>query len=104
MLVICSVPNKKVGKKIALNLIQKNLAPCVNISEKSESFYFWEGKICKENERILYIKTKADKFDAVVECIKSLHPYKVPEILGVNLDKIEPNYAKWIDDCIKEKL
>lgn len=103
MLVICSTPNKKIAKKIALKLLKKRLSACVNISAKSQSLYRWNGKICKNTERILQIKTNENKFDLVVKLIKSLHPYEVPEILGINLDKIDLNYAKWIDNCIKDE-
>ena len=47
---------------LAEGLLSNKLASCVNIIPGMQSMYMWEGKLCKEEELVLIIKSTKDKF------------------------------------------
>jgi periplasmic divalent cation tolerance protein len=69
------------AKTIARTLVKEKLVACVHIIPKIESIYRWEGKIEETNECVLLAKTSDRNVQKVIQKIRSLHPYEVPEIL-----------------------
>ncbi|MEN3014248.1 MAG: divalent-cation tolerance protein CutA [Endomicrobiia bacterium] len=97
VMVITSVPAKSVDKII--NYILKNkLVACVNRVRNVNSFYWWENKICKDKEDLLLIKTKKTLVNKIIEEIKKIHPYKIPEIISFEIYKANKEYLKWIKE------
>jgi periplasmic divalent cation tolerance protein len=64
------------------------------------SVYQWEGKVEESNEAMLFIKTRRDAFAALEREIKSLHSYKVPEIIELSVLGGSEEYLKWVGSCI----
>jgi periplasmic divalent cation tolerance protein len=91
----CTVPSKKVAKKIARTLVEEHLCACVNISPKITSLYIYEGEFCEDEERLLLIKTDEQHYRDVEKRIISLHPYEVPEIIALPVVKGSKEYLKW---------
>jgi periplasmic divalent cation tolerance protein len=85
------------SSKIASLLVEKKLAACVNILNV-HSVYRWEGKIAKEEESLLIIKTKEELFPDMEREIKLIHPYKVPEIISFKIEKGYIDYLNWIEE------
>lgn len=83
---------------IARTLVEKRLAACVNIMPQVRSIYSWKGEICDEPERLMIMKTRYDLFERLQNEIKKLHPYEVPEIISINIDRGLPEYLRWIDE------
>lgn len=83
---------------IARHLVEQKLASCVNIVPEIRSIYSWKGEICDETERLMVIKTRRELFDDLQATVRSLHPYEVPEIIALNIDRGLPEYLRWIDD------
>ena len=78
--------------------MDKKLAACGQIFP-IESIYFWQSKVCDENESMLLIKSKTALFDEIKAVIKKNHPYEVPEIVQIPITTGLPEYLGWIDDC-----
>ncbi len=96
ILVLTTVPEEKSGQEIARRLVEERLAACVTISAAARSVYRWEGKICDETERVLFIKTKAGLYKKLEARIKKIHPYKVPEIIALSIEKGSADYLDWL--------
>lgn len=92
---------RKSYKRITRKIVELKLAACVNIIEGIRSRYFWEGKICEDKEVLLIIKTKGSLFSKLMEEIKKLHPYKVPEIISLPILKGNREYLSWIKQSTK---
>ncbi len=75
----------------------ERLAACVTVGRAARSFYWWEGKICGEKECILFIKTKTSQYRRLEKRIKEIHPYTVPEIIALPIEKGSPEYLGWLD-------
>ncbi len=98
ILVLTTVPEEKKGHEIAEKLVGERLAACVTVSSASQSFYWWEGKITKDQEYILYIKTKASLYPQLEAKLKELHPYDVPEIIALPINRGSEKYLGWVDE------
>lgn len=96
IVIYCTVPNKKEGKEIARKLIEKKLAACVNILDKIESVFSWDGEMSEENEAMMIIKTKKELFEKVNGVIQGLHSYNVPEVIAIPIIDADETYLKWI--------
>lgn len=89
--------------KIGRTLVEKHISACVSIISPIRSIYYWEGKICDENEWLMIIKTQKKRFEELKEEIKSLHSYSVPEIIAFNVSECYPPYLKWLIDTTEFK-
>ena len=84
---------------IAETLISNKLAACVNIIKGVESVYQWQGKIERDKEILLIIKTRESLFSQVEQSIQELHSYELPEIIAVPIITGEKNYLNWIQSA-----
>jgi len=100
VVVLVTVPSKEDGLKIARELVNRRLVACVNIVDNVHSVFFWEGKVDEAKEALLIIKTRLDKMNEVISCIKSMHPYQVPEIIALPIVYGIESYLKWIDEVV----
>jgi periplasmic divalent cation tolerance protein len=96
-------PNLELAKKLAKILLEKKLAPCVQI-KKIESFYIWQEKITNDEEFLISIKTRFEKFDEISEIIKENHSYNLPEIIALPILKGDEKYLSWIETNLSQKL
>ena len=86
----------EVGQQIATTLIQEDLAGCVNIIEKVNSIYKWEGKVEKSAESLLIIKAMTEKTDDIIAKVKEIHPFEIPEVISFDLVAGNPDYLDWL--------
>ncbi|MDR1614689.1 MAG: divalent-cation tolerance protein CutA [Campylobacteraceae bacterium] len=100
IIVLTTTPDSESAQKIADKLLEENLAACVSFTPVFSS-YKWQGRIQKENEIELLIKTKAKKYKKVEKIIKSLHTYEIPQIISVKIEQGSCEYLKWIDKNLK---
>ena len=96
LIVITHAPDRDVAQKIARALIERKLAACVNILAECTSVYRWQGKLETASEVPLLIKTRAAIYNDVEAAIKSLHPYELPEIVAVPIERGLPEYLEWV--------
>jgi len=69
------------ARTIARTLVKEKLAACVHIIPMIESIYRWQGKVEETDECALLAKTTERNVQKAIHKIRSLHPYKVPEII-----------------------
>jgi periplasmic divalent cation tolerance protein len=100
-LIFITCPNEKTAEKISMNLLKKKLVACVNTIPKVKSMYWWEGKIEKSYESLLIIKTKDELFNSLNREVIKMHPYEVPEVICVKINKGNKKYLDWIKEVTK---
>lgn len=98
-LVYCTCPDRDIGLALARPLIEERLAACVNIVPGLTSIYRWQGTIQEDDEALLLIKTAAARLPALMERLRQLHPYDVPEIIAVPIAEGLPAYLNWVHSC-----
>ncbi len=97
LLVLTNVPDVETAQAIALDLVGKRLAACVNVLPPGRSFYWWEGKVTEGHESLLLIKTRADLFVDLEKGLKAIHPYSVPEIIALPIERGLSAYLEWLE-------
>ena len=96
IVVFVTCPNRQTGEKIAKTLVEERLAACANVVPCLTSFYRWLGKLCRDRETLLLVKTRRPRYPMLARRIKCLHPYSVPEILAVPIARGNSEYVSWV--------
>ncbi len=96
-LVYITCSNFEEAKKIGRKLIEERLAACVNIIEKINSIFWWQGKIEDTNESLLIAKTNEKNLDDLINRVKELHSYTIPAILAIKIEKGYEAFLRWLD-------
>lgn len=105
IVVVTTVGTEDQANLIAREIVARRQAACVNIVPGIRSIYRWKGKICKDGELLLVIKTLEDEFEGIAATIRELHSYELPEILSFSVVRGERGFLQWIADSIdKEAL
>jgi periplasmic divalent cation tolerance protein len=89
--------NQKEAENIAQSLLETRLAGCIQIYGPISSTYWWQGTIESAQEWLCQIKTSRQLYPQIEAIIRSLHSYKVPEILALPVIDGNPDYLKWLD-------
>jgi periplasmic divalent cation tolerance protein len=85
--------------EVTETLLEERLAACVN-RVPCRSTYRWEGQLHEDEESILLVKTAAEKYDALVERVRELHPHDVPCVERFDEDDVFPAFAAWRDAAV----
>ena len=101
LIVLTTVPTFEEAGQLAEKIVDGKLAACVQILPRITSVYVWEGKLQKEPEHLLLIKTLPEKFDELSEFIKANHSYTVPEIVAIDAEKVSEAYREWLQQVIR---
>jgi periplasmic divalent cation tolerance protein len=96
-LAITTCPNMEVAETIASALVQERLAACVNILPGARSIFEWQGKLEKEQELVLLIKTRRDRLPPLETRLLELHPYELPELIVVPVEGGSAPYLSWLE-------
>ncbi|MCT7993244.1 divalent-cation tolerance protein CutA [Laspinema olomoucense] len=97
-----TAPTRTEAEAIAEALVESRLAACVSLVP-IHSIYTWRGKINKEEEWQLTIKTDLRQFTRLESTIKSLHSYEVPEIIAIPIIAGSTPYLNWISESVVRK-
>lgn len=96
LLVITNLPDAAAAERVATALVERRLAACVNRLAPCRSTYRWEGAIQHDEEHPLLIKTDAARYAELEAAIRELHPYELPEIVAVDIQRGLPAYLAWV--------
>src|SRR3954471_11729850 len=95
LVVLCTFPERDTAERIGGMLVEERLAACVNVLPGVQSIYRWEGKVESAEEVLAIMKTTAEACSRLETRLKKLHPYDVPEIIAVPVERVAAAYAKW---------
>nr|CEL69055.1 TPA: Divalent-cation tolerance protein CutA [Neospora caninum Liverpool] len=88
--------DKSQAEEVASNLVASRLAACVNIVPGITSIYEWEGKVEKDEEVLLIIKTRKELASELVAAVRKLHSYDVPEVIFLDVVGGNEPYLDWV--------
>jgi periplasmic divalent cation tolerance protein len=94
--IVTTTDKKEDAEKIAMTLVERKLAACVQIAGPIFSTYQWKGNIEKAEEWQCVIKSREDRYKEIEEVIKSIHPYEVPEIIAIPIIAGSGEYLNWL--------
>ena len=102
LIVFTTMPDQASAERFAAQLIERNLAACVNILAEMTSVYTWQGKLNRDTEHQIVIKTSRARYDALQVWIRENHPYELPEIIALPVADGLPDYLDWITACTEK--
>lgn len=98
LLAYSTFPDAETARQVAEQIVAEHLAACANILPNVHSIYHWQGKLETSAETMALFKTTKDRFAEFQARLKTLHPYKVPEIVATPLADGLPEYLRWVSE------
>ncbi|MCX5723077.1 MAG: divalent-cation tolerance protein CutA [Nitrospirae bacterium] len=98
LVILVTAANQEEAIKIARAMVETKLAACANILPAIQSVYRWKGKIVKEREVFILLKSTKSRYPALEQAIKAMHSYEIPEIIALPITSGLPQYLGWIHD------
>jgi periplasmic divalent cation tolerance protein len=96
LLVLTNLPDRGAAERLADALIAQHLAACVNILAPCRSVYRWKDVVQHDEEHPLLIKTTRERYGALEQALRERHPYELPEIIAVPIERGLPAYLDWL--------
>ena len=96
LLCLCTCPDAASAQQLAETLVGERLAACVNRLPGVLSTYRWQGKVSSDGEELLLIKTTTARFEALKARLLELHPYEVPELISLSVERGHTAYLDWV--------
>ncbi len=96
-MILTTCGSQEEAERIAEVLVSRRVAACVQVSN-IHSTYRWEGKVHKDAEYLLLIKTQARLYEKVEAAILENHSYEVPEIIQLPITQGSKNYLEWLEE------
>jgi periplasmic divalent cation tolerance protein len=96
LLVFTNLPDRAAAERLADLLVEKKLAACVNILAPCRSVYRWKSEVQHDEEHPMLIKTTRERYDALEQALREGHPYELPEIIAVPIERGLPAYLEWV--------
>ena len=99
---LTTLANREQGERLAGTLVEERLAACVNVLGPVASIYRWEGKVARDEEVLLLIKTTAAGVAPLQTRVLELHPYDTPEFLAFEAGAGAAGYLGWVVDSVTD--
>jgi periplasmic divalent cation tolerance protein len=103
IVMVTTVGTEEQAYLIARELVARRQAACVNIIPAIRSIYRWKGKICKDGELLLIVKTEQQEFEDAAATIRELHSYELPEILSFGVSQGDQTFLDWIASSVDKQ-
>ncbi len=98
-IIYTTLNNNEEARKIGRKLLEKKLANCVNFFPIT-CIYNYKGEITEEPEVVLIIKTNDNYYGQIKTIIKEHIDYD--NFIGqLNVEKINDDFSRWLDDIVK---
>ena len=83
------------AEKLAVEVVARGLAVCVQVEGPVVSHYVWQGRPEKTEEFRLCLKCLPDKLSALQSYVLAQHPYETPEWIVVRAEHVGEKYLSW---------
>ena len=98
IVVLITAGSVEEGERIAGSLVDNHLVACVNVVPSVKSIFFWEGKTDQQSEVLLIAKSRKALLNQIIEHVKKIHSYSVPEIIAIPVIGGSEDYLKWVEE------
>jgi periplasmic divalent cation tolerance protein len=94
--VLTTLSSRDDAQTLVRRLVTDRLVACGTIVENALSIYEWQGQLEETPEVLVVLKTREDLWGQLQAVVHDLHPYDVPELLALPIDKGLPTYLGWL--------
>ncbi len=81
--------------RLAREMVTRRLAACVQI-EPIRSVYRWKGALEEAPEFRLSCKTTEACAEPLLEALRSMHSYELPELIVIPVLNGDSDYLRWV--------
>jgi len=99
ILVHITTKNEDEARMIASLLVEKREAACVSIIPRVSSSFYWENSIQCCSESLLLVKARKDSLDTIIQLVRTVHSYELPEIIAFDICGGDERYLSWIEEA-----
>ena len=103
IVVFITASSQQEADTLSRGLVEAKLAFCVNSVPSVKSTYYWDNQLCVDDELLMIVKTRQDKFEALEKWVIEHHSYDVPEVIALPIVRGSKPYLKGIDDWVMKK-
>jgi periplasmic divalent cation tolerance protein len=102
-IVLTTCPSRDLADQLAFALVKRRLAACVNVIPSVSSTYRWAGKIERDSEVLLIIKTAATEIAAIEAAVRAISGYDLPELVAIEISGGSSDYLAWVAASVGEE-
>ena len=103
IVVFITASSQKEADTLSRGLVEAKLAFCVNSVPSVKSTYYWDDQLCVDDEFLLIVKTREDRFNELEQWVVKHHSYDVPEVIALPIVKGSKPYLQGIDDWLEKE-
>lgn len=96
LVVLTALASDADARALVTALVAARLVACGTLLPGARSIYRWEGKLTEEDEVVVLLKTDASKWEALCAAVRERHPYQVPELLALPVERGLDRYLSWL--------
>ena len=96
LLVLMNLPDRAAAERLADLVVEKNLAACVQHPCAVPLRHRWKGAVQHDEEHPMLIKTTVERYPALEQALRAGHPYELPEIIALPIERGLPAYLDWV--------
>lgn len=100
--VLTTAGSRKEAEQIAVALVDRRLAGCVQVVGPVRSIYRWQGEVERAEEWLCLAKTTRAQWPAVEAAIRELHSYECPEVIATAIEAGSAKYLEWLGEQVGE--
>jgi periplasmic divalent cation tolerance protein len=96
LVVLTTLATEGDARAFVTALVAARLVACGALLPGARSIYRWEGQMTEEAEVVVLLKTDASRWEALCAAVRERHPYKVPELLALPVERGLERYLSWL--------
>jgi periplasmic divalent cation tolerance protein len=96
LVVLTTLASEADARALVTALLADRLIACGTLLPGGRSLYRWQGKMTEDAEVVVLLKTDRSQWDALCDAVRQRHPYEVPELLALPVDRGLDQYLSWL--------
>ncbi len=96
LVVLTTLSTEDEARQLVRALVDARLVACGTLLTGVRSIYRWQGDVTEESEVVVLLKTDAARWEALAAAVRKLHPYEVPELLALPVQRGLDEYLSWV--------
>jgi periplasmic divalent cation tolerance protein len=96
LVVLTTLATAEDARQLVKALVGERLVACGTLLPGARSIYRWEGELTEEDEVLVVLKTDVSKWEALAAAVRARHPYEVPELLALPVERGLDRYLVWL--------
>jgi periplasmic divalent cation tolerance protein len=101
IIIFVTTKDRTEAEQLSQLLLKNRLIACANLVNPIDSFFYWQNKIERADECLIIMKSRLDLLKRIVEQVKGLHSYEVPEVLALPIVDGSKDYLNWMDTVLQ---